>query len=302
MRISQTRTWPFTPTPDTPLTCSRSFIYEDDVSLFPNELRASRMTLLYRPPVISQSMPLVRCHLPLPVGGGTGSRSSSFSSGERTKLFVRFRDGERCWVTIDTSADNTVISVVLQQPCIMNLFMLERQYLCLESIRLPPSNDLVIVARSAGAHWHLVCWIFERKSTALNLTPFSTFYVVDAADCDDMTRQRISERLLQPLATFSLDTREDDEEGEEKGQGQGKSNDLQGAERVGTMTSSDNYVIEDAPMPPSSRDLIIEVVNFTYIPADGGKVSMSQEEFSAYTLLTTLVVFVITIFARCLGC
>ena len=266
VKISQTRTWPFTANPDVPLDC-RSFSYEADQALYPNELRSEKVLLLFRSPPVSFSQQ-AKCNLP---------------TSQMREFVVQFRDGRQCLVEM-RAEESDRLQFTMKHSCVTSDFVLESDYLCLESVRLPPNNDLVVVTRAATVMSQLLCWIFPRKLP-------STIYLVDAVDCDETVRYRVRQETLQPLAVFA---RESDTVLEHHDLSSKVTPDS-AADQAGMIASQE--IADDV----SSKDVnLIPDDNFTITMT-----SVRQEmpaKASVYLIITSVLLFLMSSLTHCFGC
>jgi hypothetical protein len=204
-QLSRTLVWPLTAKPDDPIDCSAfdDGSFADDVTLYPNALRTSTYNLLVAGSPANEPLQPVPCSWPADV-----------------PLNVSMRQGDGrsyCPATIRQRSSELVL--VPSASCGSSAG--RRRFTCIESGRLLPGTDSVIVTRpagdpstglAAGTLSSLTCWIFPKRPTHESsrrqqqhqqVEPM--FYLVDAVDCNEAVRQR-ARKDFRPIATFaSLD-------------------------------------------------------------------------------------------------
>lgn len=108
---------------------------------------------------------------------------------------VLFRDNSHCSGTLlqpDTKDRIEFNLTNCEQKGLTTKIPLEHN--CLEHTRL--SQEMLVVTRSVGDSPAIYCWIFPKR-------PKHSFYMVEAGQCNEMTRRRIRKGRLRPFASFS---------------------------------------------------------------------------------------------------
>ena len=172
--LSENQQWPFTDSVSDPIDC-RSFEYTQDTSLYPNPFRGRRSKMLFS----SSAQTPVPCGLP--------SDMHTFT--------VNLRDGSQCSSTLTENPDGTTLILTMSQ-CPENTLIQDTSFMCIESSRMLPNNDFLIITRTARNPGVAHCWIFPRK-------PHSTIYLVEGVHCNEETKKRIRKNRLKPLGIFT---------------------------------------------------------------------------------------------------
>ena len=170
-KLTASRRWPFVRRPDEALTCEQ-FTFGDPEP--PRLYRASRLRLLYAPQPRT-----VPCALPSDVSD--------------KRLTVATRNGTRCNASLATSPQGGEMRLV-SDGCRGQLA--DRLLLCLESSRLLPSRDRVIVTQTFGRSTEILCWVFPKRSK-------NVVHVLRAAQCDEAASRLLRRGELRPLATLA---------------------------------------------------------------------------------------------------
>ena len=69
-------------------------------------------------------------------------------------------------------------------------------YNCVEFSNFAPANDKLLVTRNAADPSKVLCWIFPQKHRNM-------FHLVEASQCNEISKRRIRRGRLRPIATFS---------------------------------------------------------------------------------------------------
>ena len=171
MKISEEYKWPFTQTPEDPLDC-RHFAYEDDTSVSANPFKTKYLNLLYL-----RTSNTVTCDIPQDIAN----------------YKVNFNGGAQCTVSLVLNENQDGFSLELTNCPVSDM---ETSYACVDSSRMLPKRDQLVVTRSTSNIDAVQCWVFSRRQA-------NVFYLLDAKDCNESIRKRLNKDRLKYVAVFS---------------------------------------------------------------------------------------------------
>ena len=187
-KLSKTLTWPLTSSPADPIDCT-NFDFEHVTQDGGDGgqdggFRERYFRLLFS----AEKRDPVQCRLP----------------SELTNYSVTLRDGTECIGSLTEAYPGNEFQVTLTG-CLENATNFS--YACLESSRLLPSGDLLIVTGIASSssssssprtssNFSIHCWVFPKS-------PQFLFYQIDGAQCNEASRGRLRQEVIVPVAVFS---------------------------------------------------------------------------------------------------
>ena len=175
LKLSQTLRWPFTSTLEDPVDCSH-FTYDHEKYFLDNKFRNKNLRLLYARNRGGE----VACGLP--------STMRNYQA--------QFEDGRTCTSTVEETASHKGLHVLMDNCEAADTLLPATIFTCVDSVRLMPSRDLLIVSQAASPqHNELFCWVFPKR-------PRSNFYLLSGNQCNDAARRRIQNKRLSPVINF----------------------------------------------------------------------------------------------------
>lgn len=197
-KLSRTITWPLTSSPANPIDCS-NFDFDHAPEQTGDVFRDRYYRLLFS----TERRNVTSCRLP----------------ADLNNYSVLLRDGTECRANVTETATGSDIVVSFASGCrlpenVANV----TSFACIESSRLLPSGDLLIVtldpssSSSSSLKVSVYCWIFPKNSQTV-------FYQINGALCNEASRGRLRhhDALLLPVAVFSKFRRKFRKEGDDEG-------------------------------------------------------------------------------------
>lgn len=188
-KLSKTMTWPLTSSPADPIDCTNfdfEHVNQDGSGGQDGGFRERYFRLLFS----TEKRDPVQCRLPT----------------ELNNYSVTLRNGTECIGSLTEAYPGNEFHVTLTG-CRENATNFS--YSCLESSRLLPSGDLLIVTgtpSSSGSsprtssNISIHCWVFPKS-------PQFLFYQIDGAQCNEVSRGRLRHEVIVPVAVFSRSRR-----------------------------------------------------------------------------------------------
>lgn len=175
-QVSKSRRWPLITMADEKISCEK-FEYEHDSNGVGPKIRYRSKHL--RMLVPEENSHTVTCDL------------------EEFWLFdVVFKDDVRCsgeMIQAQNGSRDT-IQFSFSEDCTVQ--KLRDTYNCVEFSTFAPANDRLLVTRNSGDPGKVYCWIFPQRHRNM-------FHLVEASQCNEISKRRIRRGRLRPLATFT---------------------------------------------------------------------------------------------------
>lgn len=241
-KLSKAITWPLTSSPDEPIDCA-NFDFDHVTTMEEEEEQEGEgegegdvfRGRYYRLLVSTDRRNSTSCRLP----------SDLIDYGFR----LRNDDGDDddCSANVTESVTGNEFDVSFSSGCNDDVTIANITFVCLESSRLLPSGDLLVVTTTTASPTLTLptsnasvvhCWIFPR-----NIPHTLVFYQIDGAMCNEASRGRLRHEALLPMAVFTKFRRK-----EFRGKGEGE-----GQEDHVTISSQ-----LDSPEIPNNNQVLLE--------------------------------------------
>ena len=176
-KLSQTLTWPLTSSPSDSIDCS-SFSFDESPATDADENNDGFRGRYFRLLFSKDQRDPVQCHLP--------KNLNNYN--------VAFRSGMECVGNLTSEAETATDFQLSLTGCPGN--RTEVTFTCLESSRLLPSGDLMIITKKKSFDNNTIhCWIFPKN-------PQFVFFQIDSSQCNEASRGRIRQEGVRPTAIF----------------------------------------------------------------------------------------------------
>ena len=174
-QVSQSRRWPLVSSVSEKLSCE-NFEYE-------HESDGNGPKIRYRSRHMRMLVPK------------TANYTVTCDLEEFSHIEVSYKDSVRCSGELLQNESNGTKEYLRFSFPGCQVQRLRDTYSCVEFSTFAPANDRLLVTRNERNPYKVFCWIFPQR------TP-NMFYLVDASQCNEISKRRIRRGRLRPIATF----------------------------------------------------------------------------------------------------